>query len=101
MYLIQLLLPTRGRGGVVDDAAFARTREELVDAFDGVTAYTRSPAQGVWVASDGDRERDDVVMVEVLTAEFDRAWWRAFGEKLAQRFDQDEIHIRALPAETP
>ena len=101
MYLIQLLLPTRGRGGVVADSAFARTREELVDAFDGVTAYARAPAQGVWVAPDGDRERDDVVMVEVVTQEFDRAWWRAYGGKLAERFDQDEIHIRALPAEIP
>ena len=101
MYLIQILLPIRGRGGVVADAAFARTREELVDAFDGVTAYARAPAQGVWVAPDGDRERDDVVMVEVLTMDFDRSWWRVYGEKLADRFDQEAIHIRALPAETP
>ena len=101
MYLIQVLLPTRGRAGVVEDAAFAQTREELVDAYEGVTAYARTPAQGVWVAPDGGRERDDVVMVEVLVADFDRPWWRAYGEKLAQRFDQDEIHIRALPADKP
>ena len=101
MYLIQILLPVRGRGGPVADAAFAQTREELVDAFDGVTAYARAPAQGVWVAPDGDRERDDVVMVEVVTSEFDRAWWRAYADRLASRFDQEEIHIRALPAETP
>ena len=101
MYLIQILLPVRGRGGVVGSAAFARTREELVDAFNGVTAYARAPAQGVWVAPDGDRERDDVVMVEVLATDFDRSWWRAYGEKLAVRFDQEAIHIRAIRAETP
>lgn len=101
VYLIQILLPVRGRSGIVGDAAFSRTREELVDAFDGVTAYSRAPAQGVWVAPDGDRERDDVVMVEVLAAEFDRAWWRAYGDKLAERFDQDQIHIRALSAHVP
>jgi vacuolar-type H+-ATPase subunit C/Vma6 len=101
VHLIQILLPARGRNGDVRDNAFARTREELVEAFQGVTAYTRTPAQGVWVDPEGDREHDDVVMVEVLTEKFDRAWWKAFGERLAERFDQEEIHIRALPAETP
>jgi hypothetical protein len=101
VYLIQVLLPIRGRSGTVDGTAFARTREELVDAFDGVTAYARAPAQGVWVAPDGDRERDDVVMVEVLATDFDRPWWRVYRQKLAERFDQDEVHIRAVPAEVP
>jgi hypothetical protein len=96
MYLIQMLLPTQGR-----ESDVARTREELVDAFGGVTAYTRSPAQGVWLAPDGDRERDSVVMVEVLTRQFDREWWRAYGLTLAARFGQEEIHIRALAVEIP
>lgn len=101
MYLIQILLPTRGRNGAIDHDACDRTREELAEMFHGVTAYTRTPAQGVWIAPDGDKERDDVVMVEVLAPGFDRDWWRAFGGRLAKRFDQDEIHIRALPAEMP
>lgn len=100
MYLIQILLPTEGRSGALDSGVFRQTREELAEAFHGVTAYTRSPARGVWIAPDGDKERDDVVMVEVLAPEFDRDWWRACSERLAKRFDQEEIHIRALPAET-
>jgi hypothetical protein len=102
VYLIQILLPrTLGGGEPVTDAGFAQTRAELVDAFEGVTAYLRSPALGAWTAPDGRVERDDVVMVEVLTDTFDRAWWRAYAETLARRFGQEEIHIRALPAETP
>ena len=101
MYLIQILLPARSREGPVEDAAFTKTREELVAVFEGVTAYTRAPAQGTWVAPDGDQERDDVVMVEVMAEAFDRSWWREFARKLADRFAQEEIHIRALPAETP
>ena len=102
MYLIQLLLPRVGvKGGIAGDSEFALTRAELLDAFDGVTAYLRSPAQGAWTAPDGAVERDEVVMVEVLTDAFDRAWWRAYAARLARRFDQEEIHVRALVAETP
>jgi hypothetical protein len=102
VYLIQMLLPRTGSDGVpLDDSVFAQTRAELVDAFEGVTAYLRSPAQGAWVAPDGRVERDDVVMVEVLTGAFDRAWWREYAGTLARRFRQEAIHIRALPALTP
>lgn len=101
MYLIQILLPRTVGGEPVNDAAFAATRRELVDAFDGVTAYLRSPAHGLWTAPDGRVERDEVVMVEVVTDRFDRDWWRAYAAALARRFQQQEIHIRALPAEMP
>jgi hypothetical protein len=102
MYLIQLLLPRRGRDGEpLGDAMFRQTREELVDKFDGVTAYLRSPAQGAWVAPDGQVEHDEVVMVEVLTDRFDRRWWREYADTLADRFRQETILVRALPALTP
>jgi hypothetical protein len=100
MVLIQLLLPTRASG---DPAmtALAETRRELVDRFKGVTAYVRSPAKGLWTAPGGHTEADDVVMVEVVTDSFDRAWWRTYSAVLAQRFAQDAIHVRALPVEMP
>lgn len=101
MYLIQILLPrTPGNTGT-HDGRFAQTRAELVEAFEGVTAYLRAPAVGLWTAPDGRVERDDVVMVEVVTDRFDRAWWRSYADHLAARFEQEEIHIRALPAEMP
>jgi hypothetical protein len=101
MFLIQLLLPTHAPRDIAIAAAFKRTRQELVDKFSGVTAYLRGTAEGVWIAPDGEREQDDVVMVEVLADTFDHAWWRAYGKELAVRFGQEEIHIRALPAEQP
>jgi hypothetical protein len=102
VYLVQILLPQRrsGKDERATDSEFAQTRAELVEAFDGVTAYLRSPALGAWIAPDGRVERDEIVMVEVLTETFDRNWWRAYAEKLADRFVQDTVHIRALPAET-
>ena len=81
--------------------ALAETRRELVDQFNGVTAYLRSPAKGLWTAPDGHTEADDVVMVEVVTDTFDRGWWRTYSALLAQRFAQDTIHVRALTVEMP
>ncbi len=40
-------------------------------------------------------------MVEVLAPDFDCEWWRAYAETLAARFEEQEIHVRALPAEIP
>jgi hypothetical protein len=101
MVLIQLLLPTRpGRGSSRDAAAaLDDTRRELAAAFEGLTAYVRSPAKGLWTAPDGRMEHDDVVMVEVVTERFDRGWWRTYATSLAERFGQETIHVRALPVE--
>jgi len=99
MVLIQLLLPTSGAANVDGLAPLAETRQELAERFNGLTAYLRSPAQGWWTAPDGHAEQDDVVMVEVVTDTFDRAWWRTYAATLAQRFCQEHIHVRALSVE--
>lgn len=102
MHLIQILLPRRAPASDVSEGKdFGLTREELTDAFDGVTAYLRAPAQGTWIAPDGATEHDEMVMVEVLTDTFDRQWWREYSDTLAKRFHQQVIHIRVLPAEVP
>ena len=99
MVLIQLLLPT---GRAIDGegmAPLAETRRELAHRFNGLTAYLRSPAKGWWTSPDGRTEQDDVVMVEVVTETFDRAWWRGYARTLAVRFDQESIHVRAVPVD--
>jgi len=101
MVLIQLLLPTTGTARGDAMTPLAQTRRELAERFDGVTAYLRSPAKGLWTAPDGHTEADEVVMVEVVTRTFDRPWWRAYAGTLARRFGQDIIHVRALPMDTP
>jgi hypothetical protein len=101
MVLIQLLLPTTGAAGSHAMTHLAETRRELAERFNGVTAYVRSPAKGLWTAPDGHTEADDVVMVEVITETFDRGWWRAYAAALAQRFHQKTIHVRAMPVEMP
>ena len=99
MVLIQLLLPTRGPTLANGLTPLAETRRELADRFNGLTAYLRSPAKGLWTAQDGHTEQDDVVMVEVVTDSFDRVWWRAYVRVRAERFAQETIHVRAVPVE--
>src|SRR4029434_7273207 len=99
MVLIQLLLPTSGATNADGQAPLARTRRELAERFSGLTAYVRSRATGLWTAPDGQVEHDDVVMVEVVTDTFDRAWWRTYAATLAERFGQESIHLRAMPVE--
>ena len=104
MVLIQLLLPTvmRTRDGSQSTvASLADTRRELEQRFDGLTAYTRSIAQGVWTAPDGRTETDDVLLVEVVTEHFDRSWWATYAARLAARFQQESIHVRAMAIEMP
>ena len=96
MVLIQLLLPTSGPADGDGQALFAETRRELAERFSGLTAYLRSPAKGWWTAPDGHTEQDDVVMVEVVTETFDRAWWRTYAATLVARFEQERIHVRAV-----
>lgn len=99
MVLIQLLLPANDATRADGLARLAETRRELADRFDGLTAYLRSPAQGLWTTPDGRTEEDDVVMVEIVTETFDRAWWRTYAAMLAERFDQESIHVRAVPVD--
>ena len=38
-------------------------------------------------------------MVEIVTEKFDRAWWRAYAATLAARFNQERMHVRAVPVD--
>ena len=99
-HLIQILLPTQTRdGAAVASEEFARVRVELTERFGGVTAYSRSPATGLWLNENETIERDRVIMVEVVVEDFDRAWWKAYRQQLETRFDQEVIHARALALE--
>jgi hypothetical protein len=95
MVLIQILLPT----GPAAQVPLATTARELGETFGGLTAYVRSPAKGLWTAPDGRAEVDDVMMMEVITKRFDRSWWKDYAATLARRFQQEAIHVRALPVE--
>jgi hypothetical protein len=99
VHLVEILLPLRdNEGEPFGHELFVVVREELVERFGGLTAFTRSPAEGVWNAG-GERNRDEIVVLEVMAEMLDRQWWRAYRETLEQRFRQDEVVIRASEVE--
>jgi hypothetical protein len=100
-YLVQVFLPLRDNDGrAFADDPHGLTRRELLDRFSGLTAYQRAPAHGLWKNEDGELARDEVVIFEVLVEALDRDWWRAYRDTLRERFRQDALLVRALPAET-
>ena len=99
-HLIQILLPIQARDGApLPLEMFSHVRAELTERFGGVTAYSRSPATGLWKRDDEAIERDQVIMVEVVVDVFDREWWMSYREQLEVRFCQEEVHARALAME--
>jgi hypothetical protein len=99
-HLIQILLPIHGGDGSrIPAEMFARVRGELTERFGGVTAYSRSPATGLWRRDDEAVEHDEVIMVEVVVDVFDREWWASYREQLEVRFGQEEVHLRAVVVE--
>lgn len=99
-HLVQILLPLYdNRGTEQDKSLFAKTREELTHWFGGLTAHVRAPARGLWKTGEGDVERDDIVIVEVIAQTLDRAWWQQYRAELEKRFAQEVIVIRAMQIE--
>ncbi|HYD16108.1 MAG TPA: hypothetical protein VEA77_06885 [Hyphomicrobium sp.] len=99
MHLIQILLPVHDDDGEAFSAHhYERLVHELTERFGGVTSYMRAPAEGRW-SQGGETEHDEIVVVEVMITELDRAWWAALRDRLAEDFKQDEIVIRSQSME--
>ncbi|WP_129791986.1 hypothetical protein [Sphingosinicella sp. CPCC 101087] len=99
MQLIEILLPLRDKEGrPFDPTIWAQVREELIDKFGGLTAFTREPAEGLW-EENGRRDKDEIVILEVMAETLDRNWWRTYREELERRFRQDEIVLRGREIE--
>jgi hypothetical protein len=97
VHLVQLLLPLRdNHGNPFPREAVPRVRAELTAHYGGVTAYVRAPASGIWRDELVKVAQDDVVMVEVVVPDLDRAWWSAYRRDLETRFRQSEVLVRAL-----
>jgi hypothetical protein len=95
MHVIEILLPLRDNGGQpFGPELYGEVRRELVDRFGGLTAFTRSPAEGLWDEGGG-TARDDIVIFEVMTDSLDRGWWADYRARLEESFAQDVILIRA------
>jgi hypothetical protein len=99
MHLVQIILPLYANSGErLRRELFDDVKRELVQQFGGVTAYTRSPAEGIWDDGRG-AQRDDVLLYEVMAASLDRDWWARYRKELQSRFEQQDLVIRAMGVE--
>jgi hypothetical protein len=99
MYLIQLLLPLYdNEKRPFKQQLLDGVRTRLAEEFGGVTAYKRSPAEGIW-KEDGETSRDAIIIMEVMADELDRDWWKLYRADLEKRFRQKELVIRSTEME--
>jgi hypothetical protein len=97
MDLVQVLLPlTDNQRHPFPRAFYDQVASELTQRFGGVTAYTRSPAEGRWLHQ-GDTTADEVIVIEVMVEALDEAWWSSYRAGLESVFRQKRIIVRAQP----
>ena len=100
MHLVQILLPLFDNAGNAFAAErYSEITRALTDRFGGVTAYTRAPAEGRWQDDQERVQHDEIVIMDTMVEQLDRAWWSAYRHELESAFEQDEIVVRAMPME--
>ena len=67
---------------------YTKVRTKLTDMFEGLTAYSRAPAEGLW-GSSRNVEQNDIFVAEVMVDDLDRSWWNDYRRKLEQLFRQE------------
>jgi hypothetical protein len=97
--LVQILLPTTSNEKQpYPRSLFLQVRQERLDRFGGVTAQLAAPSEGVW-CDEGEVVLDSIVVFETMVPEVDANWWSSYRQKLEERFQQEEVVIRALRIE--
>jgi hypothetical protein len=94
MHLVQLLLPLYSNSGIpIEQKLFIDVRNELVERFGGITAYTRAPVNGLWQESER-LVRDDLIIYEIMVETLEVDWWRDYRILLENRFQQQSLVVR-------
>jgi hypothetical protein len=95
--LFQIFLPLQdNQGKNLPKELFAKVKEKLVEKFGGMTAFTQSPATGLWESTQDSIVKDRLVIFEVMVENFEFAWWRDYKKFLEIQFKQEQIVIRTF-----
>jgi hypothetical protein len=98
--LIQIFLPVKDNNGrAFSHALFEVVESQLTHQFGGMTAFTRSPGEGLWKDGTQGVYRDDIVILEVITSTLDPEWWQSYRKDLQRLFQQNTILIRSSEIE--
>jgi hypothetical protein len=96
MYLVQVLFPLYdNRGRRLPKKLFDQVSRSLAEEHGGLTAYSRSPAVGLWNSHGKRLQRDDIVVYEVLAPRLNAKIWARRRKVWELAFKQDTILIRA------
>jgi hypothetical protein len=88
MHLIEILLPLNDNSGrPFAPEKYAAVRQHLTERFGGLTAFTRSPAQGTKTGG-GKMVHHEIVVFEVLTETLNAGWWKNYRLQLERDFRQ-------------
>ncbi|RNJ41545.1 hypothetical protein B5V01_29235 [Mesorhizobium erdmanii] len=95
MVLVEMLLPLKDNSGTpFPTQLYRELQEALAERFGGVTAYMRSPANGLWNDGVGGSRHDDVVLFEIMAETLEAPYWQTLKGKLADDFRQNDIVVR-------
>jgi hypothetical protein len=95
MQLIEIFLPLSDNRGIrFGSDLYADVLNTLTNRFGGLTAFSRSPAEG-YEEAQGSVRSDELIVFEVMVEEIDGGWWSEYRRALERRFEQDRILIRA------
>jgi hypothetical protein len=98
MFIVELMLPLdRGDGAAVPHSEVEAIITDLAEHFGGATAFTRSPAEGLW-RDGGNVLKDRIIVVEVMVDNIDEAWWAEYRARMEKQLQQEEVLIRATPS---
>lgn len=96
MYLIQILLPLYdNQKKPFPEEYYTKLSSALTSEFGGLTAYSNSPATGLWKEHPKKTVKDKIITYEIMTESIKPQWWKAFREYLEEEFKQESIIIRA------
>jgi hypothetical protein len=84
MHLVEIFLPTKlPSGRPVSDTLWTEVREQLVEAFGGLTARDDKPAQDIW-----QDEHDQILVIEVMCENWTLDGGTSFGSVWSKGFSR-------------
>ena len=96
MFLVQILLPLRvNESRPLPPELYDGVVKTLTETFGGVTAYTRTTAEGRWKEAGAQTQADEIVVVEVMARTVDKMWWKDYRASIEASFRQKHVIVRA------
>ena len=99
MHLVEVFLPlSYPNGDPIPEAISELIETELTETFGGVTEYARGSVRGLWRKND-ELSVDTLVVLEILSRDLDKDWWKEFRHRTQALLRQEELLIRSAIVE--